>query len=73
MAELGLLTIPDDNRAPHDFFRNRVMIPIMDKRGKVIAFGGRVMDKSQPKYLNSPETPVFKLSGHRSSVYYHYC
>ncbi len=58
MAELGLLTMPENNR-PHDFFRNRVMIPIMDKRGKVIAFGGRVMDKSQPKYLNSPETPVF--------------
>ncbi len=58
MTELGLLTIPENNR-PHDFFRNRVMIPIMDKRGKVIAFGGRVMDKSQPKYLNSPETPVF--------------
>ncbi len=58
MVELGLLTIPENNR-PHDFFRNRVMIPIMDKRGKVIAFGGRVMDKSQPKYLNSPETPVF--------------
>ena len=58
MAELGLLTIPENNR-PHDFFRNRVMIPIMDKRGKVVAFGGRVMDGSQPKYLNSPETPVF--------------
>ena len=59
MAELGLLTIPEDKRPPHDFFRNRVMIPIMDKRNKVIAFGGRVMDKSQPKYLNSPETPIF--------------
>ena len=60
MAELGLLSIPEDrNRSSHDFFRNRVMIPIMDKRGKVIAFGGRVMDKSQPKYLNSPETPIF--------------
>lgn len=60
MAELGLLTIPEDKkRSSHDFFRNRVMIPIMDKRGRVIAFGGRVMDKSQPKYLNSPETPVF--------------
>ena len=60
MAELGLLAIPEDkNRQSHDFFRNRVMIPIMDKRGKVIAFGGRVMDKSQPKYLNSPETPIF--------------
>lgn len=58
MEELGLLTVPDNNR-PHDFFRNRVMIPIMDKRGRVIAFGGRVLDKSQPKYLNSPETPVF--------------
>ena len=58
MAELGLLTIPEGRR-PHDFFRNRVMLPIIDKRGKVIAFGGRVMDGSQPKYLNSPETPVF--------------
>ncbi|MBR6663211.1 MAG: DNA primase [Alphaproteobacteria bacterium] len=58
MAELGLLAIPENKRT-HDFFRNRVMIPIMDKRGKVIAFGGRVMDGSQPKYLNSPETPVF--------------
>ena len=60
MNELGLLTIPEDkNRTSHDFFRNRVMIPIMDKRNRVIAFGGRVMDKSQPKYLNSPETPIF--------------
>ena len=59
MAELGLIAIPEDGRTSHDFFRNRVMIPIMDRRGKVIAFGGRVMDKSQPKYLNSPETPIF--------------
>ena len=60
MAELGLISIPEDTkRSSHDFFRNRVMIPIMDKRNRVIAFGGRVMDKSQPKYLNSPETPVF--------------
>ncbi len=41
------------------YFRNRVMFPIIDRRGRVIAFGGRVMDGSQPKYLNSPETPVF--------------
>lgn len=60
MNELGLLTIPEDsNRRPHDFFRDRVMIPIMDKRGKVIAFGGRIMGDGQPKYLNSPETPIF--------------
>ena len=58
MEELGLLAVPEGKRS-HDFFRNRVMIPIIDKRGKVIAFGGRVMDGSQPKYLNSPETPVF--------------
>lgn len=58
MAELGLAVLPEGKR-PHDFFRNRVMIPIIDKRDKVIAFGGRVMDGSQPKYLNSPETPVF--------------
>ncbi|MCM1323793.1 MAG: DNA primase [Acetobacter sp.] len=60
MKELGLIAIPEDNsRRPHDFFRNRVMIPIMNKQGKIIAFGGRVMEKIEPKYLNSPETPIF--------------
>lgn len=60
MNELGLLTIPEDSsRKPHDFFRDRVMIPIMDKQGRVIAFGGRIMGDGQPKYLNSPETPIF--------------
>ena len=60
MAELGLIAVPEDtSRASHDFFRDRVMIPIMDKQGNVIAFGGRIMDNSQPKYLNSPETPIF--------------
>lgn len=43
-----------------DIFRNRVMIPIIDVRGNVIAFGGRVLDDSKPKYLNSSDTPVFK-------------
>ena len=43
----------------YDKFRNRVMFPIIDIRGDVIAFGGRVMDDSKPKYLNSPETMVF--------------
>ena len=42
-----------------DRFRNRIMFPIMDENGRVIGFGGRVMDDSQPKYLNSPETPLF--------------
>ncbi len=44
----------------YDIFRNRVMIPIIDVRGNVIAFGGRVLDDSKPKYLNSGETQVFK-------------
>lgn len=44
----------------YDIFRNRVMIPIIDVRGNVIAFGGRVLDDSKPKYLNTADTPVFK-------------
>ena len=60
MVELGLVAIPEDRaRSPHDFFRERVMIPIRDKQNRVIAFGGRIMGDGQPKYLNSPETPVF--------------
>lgn len=46
----------------YDRFRNRVMFPIIDLRGQVIAFGGRVMDDSKPKYLNSPETAIFHKS-----------
>ena len=60
LKDLGLIAIPEDtSRRPHDFFRNRVMIPITNKQGKIIAFGGRVMEKIEPKYLNSPETPIF--------------
>jgi len=44
---------------PYDRFRDRIMFPIRDRRGRVIAFGGRVLDKGEPKYLNSPETPLF--------------
>lgn len=50
----------NEGRRPIDVFRNRVMFPIQDARGKVIAFGGRALDPDQPaKYLNSPETPLF--------------
>ncbi len=56
----GLLIKPDDGRGSYDRFRGRVMIPIHDERGRVIAFGGRTLDPDgQPKYLNSPETPLF--------------
>ncbi len=49
---------------PYDYFRNRVMFPIIDTSGNVVAFGGRVMDDSKPKYLNSSDTPAFKKSKH---------
>ncbi|CDC62634.1 dNA primase [Clostridium sp. CAG:448] len=45
---------------PYDYFRNRVIFPIIDTAGNVVAFGGRVMDDSKPKYLNTNDTPVFK-------------
>ncbi|WP_051242398.1 DNA primase [Stappia stellulata] len=60
MIEAGLVIRPDDGRPTYDRFRNRLMIPIQDDRGRVIAFGGRTLDPDgQPKYLNSPETPLF--------------
>lgn len=56
----GLLIRPDDGRPSYDRFRGRVMIPIHDERGRVVAFGGRTLDpQGEPKYLNSPETPLF--------------
>ncbi|MDA9525265.1 DNA primase [Bradyrhizobium sp. CCBAU 11434] len=60
MVETGLLVGGDDNPVPYDRFRDRVMFPITDLRGRVIAFGGRALEKDVPaKYLNSPETPLF--------------
>ncbi|MDO8953919.1 MAG: DNA primase [Gammaproteobacteria bacterium] len=59
LEQAGLLAKNEQNRY-YDRFRNRVMFPIRDKRGRIIGFGGRVIDNNeQPKYLNSPETPVF--------------
>ena len=57
LKETGLFVY--DDRGVHDRFRNRVMFPILNINNKVIGFGGRVMGEGQPKYLNSPETPVF--------------
>ena len=60
MIEAGLLIAGGDIPVPFDRFRDRVMFPITDIRGRVIAFGGRAMEKDAPaKYLNSPETPLF--------------
>ncbi|MBO4521552.1 MAG: DNA primase [Alphaproteobacteria bacterium] len=59
LAEAGLVSKQADSDSSYDYFRNRVMFPITDRRGRVIAFGGRVLDSSEPKYLNSPDSPVF--------------
>ena len=62
LVEAGLLIQvdgADGPREPYDRFRGRLMIPIRDPRGRVIAFGGRVIGAGEPKYLNSPDTPLF--------------
>ena len=59
LLEAGLVIAPDDGRAPYDRFRGRLIFPICDRRGRVVAFGGRALGDGQPKYLNSPETPLF--------------
>ena len=61
LVEAGLLVRPDDG-TPYDRFRGRVIFPIADRRGRVIAFGGRTLGDGVPKYLNSPETPLFDKS-----------
>jgi len=57
LEEAGLVIVNEGKR--YDRFRDRVMFPIRNERGQVIGFGGRVMGQGEPKYLNSPETPVF--------------
>lgn len=69
LVEAGMAIAPDDGKAPYDRFRDRIMFPIADARGRVIAFGGRAMSADAPaKYLNSPETPLF----HKSHVLYNF-
>jgi len=61
MLDTGLVAVRDGDPLPYDRFRNRVMFPISDFRGRVIAFGGRALSADVPaKYLNSPETPLFQ-------------
>lgn len=69
MIDAGLLISGDDIPVPYDRFRDRVIIPIHDQRGRVIAFGGRALSEdAQPKYLNSPETSVF----HKGSIVFNF-
>ena len=58
LVEAGML-IQVEGKEPYDRFRGRLMIPIRDARGRTIAFGGRILDQGEPKYLNSPDTPLF--------------
>lgn len=67
MVEVGLLIAGDDIPVPYDRFRDRVIFPITDFKGRVVGFGGRALEKDVPaKYLNSPETPLF----HKGSLLY---
>ncbi|MFP6688365.1 MAG: DNA primase [Alphaproteobacteria bacterium] len=66
LVTAGLLIEPESGGASYDRFRNRVIFPIQDRRGRVIAFGGRALGEAQAKYLNSPDTPVF----HKGAVLY---
>jgi len=65
-TEGGLLKKPEGGGDSFDLFRGRVMFPITDRRGRVIAFGARILGDGQPKYINSPDTPLF----HKGSVLY---
>lgn len=64
IANSGLVIIKEETKKIFDRFRGRIMFPIFDIRGNVIAFGGRVLDSSQPKYMNSPETEVYQKGKH---------
>ena len=60
LREAGLLRVPENGGDAYDYFRGRVIFPIGDRAGRIIAFGGRTLGDDQPKYLNSPDTPVFE-------------
>ncbi len=71
MIEAGLLTHGPDINVPYDFFRDRLMFPICDRRGRPIAFGGRALAKDvQPKYKNSAETPLFHKGSNLYNLHY---
>jgi DNA primase len=59
LADSGMLVVKPEEKKQYDRFRDRIMFPIRDQRGRTLGFGGRVLDDSTPKYLNSPETPIF--------------
>ena len=64
MIEAGLVLARKDGRGEYDRFRNRLVFPIRDVTGRTVAFGGRALDDTEPKYLNSPETPTYVKGSH---------
>lgn len=70
LVEAGLLIRPDEGGETYDRFRSRIMFPIHNLKGQIVAFGGRILGDGQPKYLNSPETPLFS-KGHLLYNYHH--
>jgi DNA primase len=69
LEQSGLVIKNEDRDSHYDRFRDRIIFPIRDTRGRTIAFGGRVLDDSKPKYLNSPESPVFHKSRELYGLY----
>jgi len=69
LEKAGLLIHNEERNSDYDRFRNRIMFPIRDQRGRVIAFGGRVLGDDKPKYLNSPETETFHKSRELYGLY----
>ena len=63
MIDAGLVGTPEDGGKPYDRLRGRIIFPIADRGGRIVAFGGRALGDGTPKYLNSPETPLFR-KGH---------
>jgi DNA primase len=66
LRQAGLIIQREEDKSTYDRFRDRVMFPIFDRKGRVIAFGGRILEAGEPKYLNSPETEIF----HKGQVLY---
>ena len=60
LEQAGMLISKPEEKKLYDRFRNKIMFPIRDQRGRTVGFGGRVLDDSKPKYINSPETPIFQ-------------
>lgn len=69
LVSAGMVIEREDSSGHYDRFRHRIVFPIRDTRGRVVGFGGRVLGDEQPKYLNSPETPVFSKSRELYGLY----